>query len=61
MPTIPPPQVRVPKTPSTLLSFIVIFVQYLSCEKNKNEQKERPGLARFFKKKFVLLIFDLLL
>ena len=32
-------QVRVPSTPSTLLSFIV-FVLFLSCEKNENKQKE---------------------
>ena len=35
-----PPQVRVLSSPSTLLSFIVNFVQYLSCEKNENKQKE---------------------
>ena len=38
-PTILPQWVRVPSTPSTLLSFIV-FVLYLQCEKNENKQKE---------------------
>ena len=38
-PTILPPQVCVPSTPSTLLPFIV-FVLYLSCEKKENKQKE---------------------
>ena len=33
-----PPQVRVPCTPSMLLSLIE-FVLYLSCEKNENKQK----------------------
>ena len=37
-PTILLPRVRVPSTPSTLFSFIV-FVLYLSCEKNENKQK----------------------
>ena len=40
MPTTLPPQVRVPSTPSTLLSFTVNFALYLSCEKNENKQKE---------------------
>ena len=36
------PWVRVPSTPSILLSFVLKFVLYLSlhCEKNKNKQKE---------------------
>ena len=38
-PTILPPKVLVPSTPSMLLSFIVV-VLYLSCEKNENNQKE---------------------
>ena len=38
-PTILPPRVQIPSTPSMLLSFIV-FVLYLSCEKNENKQKE---------------------
>ena len=41
--TILLPRVRVPSTPSMLLSFI-LFVLYLSCEKNENKQK-RPGSA----------------
>ena len=45
-PTILPPRVRVPSTPSMLLSFIVTFVLYLSCEKNEINKK-RPGLAHF--------------
>ena len=50
-PTILPPRVRVPSTPSMLLSFIVKFVLYLSCEKNEINKK-RPGLAHFFIKKY---------
>ena len=46
-PTILLPQIRVPSTPSTLFSFIV-FVQYLSCEKNENKQKE-AGFGPFKK------------
>ena len=46
-PTILPPWVRVPSTPSTLLS-IIVFVQCLSCEKNKNKQKE-AGFGTFKK------------
>ena len=46
VPTILPPWVQIPSTPSMLLSFIVI-VLYLSCEKNKNKQKE----AIFLKKR----------
>ena len=45
-PNILPPRVRVPSTPSMLLSFIVKFVLYLSCEKNEINKK-RPGLAHF--------------
>ena len=40
VPTMLPPQARVPSTPSMLLSFKVKFVLYLSCEKNENKQKE---------------------
>ena len=40
--------------PSMLLSFIVKFVLYLSCEKNEINKK-RPGLAHFLKKLFKLL------
>ena len=46
-PTILLPRVRVPSTPSTLLSFIVL-VLFLSCDKNENKQK---GLAHFLKKR----------
>ena len=46
MPTILPPRVRIPNTPSMLLSFIVKFVLYLSCERNQNKQKE-AGLGPF--------------
>ena len=43
-------RLRLPScTPSTLFSSIV-FVLYLSCEKNENKQKKRPGLAHFLKK-----------
>ena len=46
-----PPLVRVPSTPSMLLSFIVKFVLYLSCEKAKINKK-RPGLAHFKNTRF---------
>ena len=39
-PTILPPWVTVPSTPSMLLSYIVKFVLYLSCEKNETKQQE---------------------
>ena len=38
-PTILPPWVRVPSTPSMLLT-VIVFVLCLSCETNKNKQKE---------------------
>ena len=38
-PTILSPRVRVPSTTSTLLSLIVKFVPYLSCEMNESKQK----------------------
>ena len=53
--TILPPRVRVPSTPSMLLSFIVKFMQYLSCEKNENRLK-RPGLAHFLKNIVVMKV-----
>ena len=49
-PTILPPRVQIPSTPSMLLSFIV-FVLYLLCEKNKNKQKE-ARFGTFLKKSF---------
>ena len=52
-PTIQPPRVRVPSTPSTLSSFVV-FLLYLSCEKNENKQKE-DGFGPFFLKKIITL------
>ena len=59
-PTILPPRVWVPSTPSMLLSFIVKFVRYLSCEKNEIN-KNRPGLADFFLKKRLIKISQLIL
>ena len=47
VPTILLPWVRVPSTPSTLLSFIVC-VLYLSFEKNKNKQND-AGFGNFKK------------
>ena len=47
--TILLPRVWVPSTPSTLLSFIVKFELYLSCEKNKNKQKEAGFGAYLFR------------
>ena len=46
-PTILPPRVWVPSTPSTLLSFAV-FVLYLPCEKEENKQEE-AGFGPFKK------------
>ena len=46
--TILPPRVRVPSTPSMLLSFIVKFVLYLFRELTENKQKE-AGLGVFKK------------
>ena len=46
--TILPPRVRVPSTPSVLVSFIVKFVLYLFREMNENKQKE-AGLGVFKK------------
>ena len=46
VPTMPPPRVWVPSTPSMFFSFIV-FVLYLSCEKNENN-----GFGPFFKNEF---------
>ena len=48
-PTILPPRVWVPSTPSMLLSFIVKFVLYLSCEKNKIKQKRGRVWPNFLK------------
>ena len=50
VPTILLPRVRVPSTPSTLLSLVVKFVLYLSIENNEYIQKKRPGLVHFSKK-----------
>ena len=48
--------VWVPSTPSTLLSFIVNFVLYLSFAKNENKQK-KPSLAHLKKCFFYLTTF----
>ena len=50
-PTIMRPWVRIPSTRSMLLSFIV-FVLYLSCEKNENKRKRGREWAIFIKKPF---------
>ena len=43
MPTILPPRVRIPSTPSTLFSIYIVEIEYLTfeleCEKNENKQK----------------------
>ena len=49
-PTILTPWVQIPSTTSMVLSFIVVMID-LSCEKNKNKQKE-AGLGPFLKKNF---------
>ena len=51
MPTILPPRIRVPSTPSTLLSFIVKFVLFL--KKNEIKQKE-AGFGPFNKTSIIL-------
>ena len=52
-PSILPPWVRVPSTPSTLFSIYIVQIVYLSfeleCEKNENKQKE-AGIGPFLKK-----------
>ena len=50
--SILPPQLRLPSTPATLLSFIVDFVLYLSlkCDKRTKINKKRPGFGTFFEK-----------
>ena len=57
-PSILPPQVRVPSTPSTLFSIYIVQIVYLSfeleCEKNKNKQKE-AGIVPFKKRKLTHL------
>ena len=50
-PTILLHRVRVPSTPSTFFSFIVLVI-YLSCEKNENKQKE-AGFGPFIKRSFL--------
>ena len=52
-PSILLPRVRLPGTPSLLLSFTVKFVLYLSlqCVGRRKIKKKRPGLAHFFYKK----------
>ena len=63
-PSIMPPQVRVPSTPSTLFSIYIVQIVYLSfeleCEKNKNKQKE-AGIGPFFKKVQILCKCDQIL
>ena len=55
VPTILPARVRVPSSPSMLLSVMVNFAPYLSCEKNENKQKE-AGFGPFYKEKSVIII-----
>ena len=47
-PTLLPPQVRVSRTPTTLLSLIVKFLLYFTSEKNKNKQKV-AGVGSIYK------------
>ena len=51
-PSILPPLVWVPSTPSTLFSIYIVQIVYLSfeleCEKNKNKQKE-AGIGPYLK------------
>ena len=49
----PGPRVRVPSTPSTLLSFIVTFSKSLHCEKNENKQKRGRVRPIFINKECV--------
>ena len=48
-PSILLPRVRIPSTPSTLSSFIVKFVLYLSSSYENNENKKEAGLAHLKK------------
>ena len=59
VPSILPPRVQLPSTPSLLLSSIVKFVLYLSlhCEKNENKQK-RGRVWPIFKERKNKLILD---
>ena len=52
-PSILSPWVQLQSTPSTLLSFVVKFVQYLClrCEKRTKINKKRPGLVHFNRKR----------
>ena len=52
--TILPPQARVPSTPSTLLSFIVKFVLYLSCEKNEINKNSYFEQLQFLSKLYLI-------
>ena len=56
-PTIQSPRVQVPSMPSMLLSFIVKFVLYLLCEKNRNKQKE-AGFGPFLKQSIMILMLQ---
>ena len=50
-PSILPPQVQVPSTPSMVFSIYIVQIVYLSfeleCEKNENKQKV-AGISPFF-------------
>ena len=53
-PSILPPRVRVPSTPSMLFQFQTVYLSIeFECEKNENKQVKRPGLAHFKKNKYV--------
>ena len=59
VPSILPPQVWAPSTPTTLFSMykaqIVCLSLELECEKNENEQKE-AGIGPFFKEVFINIL-----
>ena len=58
-PSILPPQVRVPSTPSMLYSIYIVQILNLSfeleCEKDENKQKE-AGICPFFKQKTSFIV-----
>ena len=58
-PSILPPRVRAPSTPTMLFSIYIFQIFYLSfeleCERNKNKQKE-AGIGLFLKKLSLLAL-----
>ena len=53
MPSILPPQVWVPSTPSTLVS---IYIWFVSCRKDENKPKKWPRLAHLKKEIRIMIL-----